>query len=41
MVKSLSATTHEVFFIWLGIAVISYFGYGMHNSRLNQAATER
>lgn len=41
IVKSLSATTHEVFFIWLGIAVISYFGYGMHNSRLNQAATER
>lgn len=37
IVKDLSANTHMVFFIWMGIAVISYFSYGIHNSRLNPA----
>ena len=35
IVEDLSATTHMVFFICMGIAVISYFTYGIHNSRLN------
>jgi APA family basic amino acid/polyamine antiporter len=35
IVNDLSATTHMVFFICMGIAVIGYFTYGIHNSRLN------
>ncbi|MEK7754707.1 MAG: amino acid permease [Acidobacteriota bacterium] len=35
IVKDLSANTHTVFFVCMGIAAISYFTYGIHNSRLN------
>ena len=35
IVKDLSARTHLVFFICMGIAVVGYFTYGIHNSRLN------
>jgi len=40
IVKDLSANTHMVFFICMGITVISYFSYGIHNSRLNQAVAK-
>jgi APA family basic amino acid/polyamine antiporter len=33
----LSGTTHLVFFICMTIAVVGYFSYGVHNSRLNRA----
>jgi APA family basic amino acid/polyamine antiporter len=40
IVRDLSARAHMVFFICMGIAVISYFAYGIHNSRLNQAVAK-
>jgi APA family basic amino acid/polyamine antiporter len=33
----LSMTTYRVFAIWMTVAVLTYFFYGMHNSRLNKA----
>jgi basic amino acid/polyamine antiporter, APA family len=32
----LSSTTYTVFTIWMAVAVLTYFGYGMRNSRLNK-----
>ena len=37
----LSHTTYTVFAVWMTVAVLTYFGYGMRNSRLNKARAER
>jgi len=35
IIKDLSATTYHVFFIWISIALLTYFFYGIRNSKLN------
>jgi APA family basic amino acid/polyamine antiporter len=40
LMYGLSPTTYHVFFIWMTVAVLTYFIYGIRNSRLNGAATE-
>ena len=37
IMKDLSPATFRVFFIWMAVAVVAYFGYGMRSSRLNKA----
>ncbi len=34
----LSMTTYTIFVIWMTLAVITYFGYGVRNSKLNRTA---
>jgi APA family basic amino acid/polyamine antiporter len=41
LVGGLSSTTYTVFTIWMAVAVLTYFGYGMRNSRLNKADAAR
>jgi APA family basic amino acid/polyamine antiporter len=41
LVHGLSRTTYTVFAIWMTVAVLTYFGYGIRNSRLNKADAER
>jgi APA family basic amino acid/polyamine antiporter len=36
LVHGLSAITYTVFAIWMTVAVLTYFGYGIRNSRLNK-----
>jgi len=36
IIKDLSATTYHVFFIWIGIALLTYFLYGIRHSKLRQ-----
>ena len=36
IIKDLSAATYQVFFIWMAIAIATYFAYGRRNSRLNR-----
>jgi len=36
IMKDLSSTTFRVFFIWMGVAIVTYFVYSMRNSRLNK-----
>ncbi|MDO8652579.1 MAG: amino acid permease [Undibacterium sp.] len=36
ILKDLSAATFRVFFIWMTIAIVTYFTYSMRNSRLNK-----
>lgn len=38
IMKDLSTTTYKVFFIWMTVAVLTYFIYGLRNSRLNKPA---
>ncbi len=38
IMKDLSSTTFRVFFIWMAVAVVTYFLYSMRNSRLNKPA---
>jgi APA family basic amino acid/polyamine antiporter len=38
IMKDLSPATYRVFTIWMAVAVVLYFGYGIRNSRLNKAA---
>jgi APA family basic amino acid/polyamine antiporter len=38
LVKSLSPATYKIFFIWMGVAIVTYFVYGIRNSRLNKSA---
>jgi APA family basic amino acid/polyamine antiporter len=40
LVFGLSKTTYTVFAIWMAITVLTYFGYGIRNSRLNKPASE-
>ena len=35
IMKDLSPTTFRVFSIWMAVAMLTYFVYGMRNSRLN------
>jgi APA family basic amino acid/polyamine antiporter len=37
IMKDLSHTTRVIFSIWMGASVLTYFAYGIRNSRLNQA----
>jgi APA family basic amino acid/polyamine antiporter len=39
IMKDLSRTTFTTFSVWMTIAVLTYFVYGLRNSRLNAAAT--
>jgi APA family basic amino acid/polyamine antiporter len=41
LVFGLSKTTYTVFSIWMAITVVTYFGYGMRNSRLNKTDAEQ
>jgi APA family basic amino acid/polyamine antiporter len=36
LVFGLSRVTYTVFAVWMTVAVLTYFGYGMRNSRLNK-----
>jgi APA family basic amino acid/polyamine antiporter len=38
LMHGLSPTTYHVFSVWMAVAIVTYFGYGMRNSRLNKAA---
>lgn len=38
IMKDLSATTYRVFTIWMAVAMLTYFVYGIRNSRLNRVA---
>jgi APA family basic amino acid/polyamine antiporter len=38
IMKDLSRTTYQVFFIWMTVAILIYFIYGIRNSRLNHRA---
>ncbi|MES2259837.1 MAG: amino acid permease [Pseudomonadota bacterium] len=38
IMRDLSATTFRIFFIWMAAAILTYFMYGMRNSRLNREA---
>jgi APA family basic amino acid/polyamine antiporter len=37
IMQGLSTTTYTVFAIWMGVAIVAYFLYGIRNSRLNKA----
>ena len=36
IMKDLSRTTFRVFFIWMAVAILTYFIYGIRNSKLNR-----
>jgi APA family basic amino acid/polyamine antiporter len=36
LMHGLSAMTYRVFFVWMAVAVLTYFIYGIRNSRLNK-----
>jgi hypothetical protein len=38
LVCGLSSTTYTVFTIWMTVAVLTYFGYGIHNRRISTSA---
>lgn len=38
ILKDLSITTYRVFFIWMAIAIVTYFTYSRHHSKLHRKA---
>jgi APA family basic amino acid/polyamine antiporter len=38
LVFGLSPVTYTVFAVWMTVAILTYFGYGLRNSRLNKPA---
>lgn len=40
LVHGLSAVTYTVFAIWMTVAVLTYFGYGIRNSRMNKVGEQ-
>jgi APA family basic amino acid/polyamine antiporter len=40
LVLGLSPITYTVFAVWMTVAVLTYFGYGVRNSRLNKAGAQ-
>ena len=36
IMRDLSGTTFRIFFIWMAVAILTYFVYGIHNSRLSK-----
>jgi APA family basic amino acid/polyamine antiporter len=41
LVMGLSHVTYTVFGIWMTVAVLTYFGYGIRHSRMNRVDTEK
>jgi APA family basic amino acid/polyamine antiporter len=41
LVMGLSPVTYTVFAVWMTVAIATYFGYGLRNSRLNKADAEQ
>jgi len=41
LVFGLSKVTYTVFAVWMTVAVLTYFGYGMRNSRLNKTGAQQ
>jgi APA family basic amino acid/polyamine antiporter len=41
LVFGLSSTTYTVFTVWMAVAIVTYFAYGIRNSRMNQANSEQ
>jgi APA family basic amino acid/polyamine antiporter len=41
IMKDLSPATYHVFTVWMAVAIVTYFGYGIRNSRLNKAAAAK
>jgi APA family basic amino acid/polyamine antiporter len=41
LVCGLSPVTYTVFAVWMAVSVLTYFGYGLRNSRLNKSDAEQ
>jgi APA family basic amino acid/polyamine antiporter len=41
LVVGLSPVTYTVFAVWMTVAILTYFGYGLRNSSLNKADAEQ
>jgi APA family basic amino acid/polyamine antiporter len=41
LVFGLSNTTYAVFTVWMAVAILTYFTYGIRNSRLNKSNSEQ
>ncbi|MFC5550101.1 APC family permease [Massilia aerilata] len=41
LVFGLSKVTYSVFAVWMTVAVLTYFGYGLRNSRLNKSGAQQ
>jgi APA family basic amino acid/polyamine antiporter len=41
IMKDLSPATYHVFTVWMAVAIVTYFAYGIRNSRLNKAGAAK
>jgi APA family basic amino acid/polyamine antiporter len=41
LMNDLSSTTYHVFTVWMTVAMLLYFGYGIRHSRLNRVDAVR
>jgi len=41
LVHGLSGVTYTVFAIWMTVAVLTYFAYGIRNSRMNRVDAQK